>query len=230
MIRPLALFVVGALAGAGIAFGFQTLRPAAVEPPVDESDNPCAVLEATKAAIADAEVAITDRKADLAELESRAESKIGVPVPWSAEKAATLEADTTKTRTALDAEVGKHGGQVLVLDCSEDPCVQASLFQGPDANAQGFLDAAAQQGHSRVAVLSGNGAEKVPHQLVVRTVGGPDTADGPSAKRIEFRLDDAYSAAVGKITFELVDAKKPQLGWTIRPDEAPADEPEAPAE
>ncbi|MEM6929154.1 MAG: hypothetical protein AAF602_19605 [Myxococcota bacterium] len=228
MIRPLVIALVGALGGAGLAFGFQTLRPPAAETEgpagADEGSlagmTACEQVEVLRTELGELQVAITENQAALSELETYAAGVLGSPAPWSGEA-------PDPTASLTDA-VGKHGGQVLVLDCSENPCIHASLFQGPDADGDGFVAGAAAQGHQRVAVLAGNNAENVPHQIVIRTVDGPEAADSPAAKRIEYRMQNAYNGAIARITFEPLDPAKPQMGWTIAPDPAETNEGDAP--
>lgn len=230
MIRPLVIAIVGALAGAGLAFGFQTLRPPSAEtaPPAgaDEGElaglTACEQVEALEAEITELKSAVTEAQTDLERVETRANESVGEPTPWPG--------DAPDPSGALNASLEKFGGTLLALDCSEDPCIHASLFVGPGADADGFIGEGTAQGHARVTSLSGNNAENVPHKYVVRTIDGPEAAEGPTAKRIAYRMREAYSAGLQRITFEPLDPAKPELGWKLTEDEPAAEEaPEAPA-
>jgi len=232
VIRPVILALVGLVAGAGLAFGFQALRPPPVDPtPPPAADNAeladlssCDQVKVLEAQMTDMQVELTDMKADLVEIEGRAADSIGLPVAWpDGQDAASVAA---ATEPALTASLEKFGGTLLVLDCSESPCIHASIFMGPDADGQGFVDQAPAQGHVRLTTLSGNNAENVPHQVVVRTIEGPAETGGEAAKRIEYRMQQIFPQAVAKITFEPIDPSNPELGWKIAEDEeADADEP-----
>lgn len=233
MIRPIAIALVGALAGAGLAFGFQTLRPPAVDVSATAEEDEefagmtgCEQVEAINGTITALKAELDAGEADLASLKSRAAEVVGEAVEWPADKAGSI---AESTRASLTSSLERFGGTLLVLDCSEDPCIHASLFQGPDADADGFVADGPAQGHVRLTTLSGNNAENVPHKLLVRTIAGPEAADGEHAKRIGFRMQQIFPAAVQKITFEPIDPAKPALGWKIAEDEPAADEGDAPA-
>ncbi len=222
MIRPLVIGIVGLLAGAGLTVGFQTLRPPAAEitPPAGQDAgelaglDACEQVEVLKSQLPELQANLTDAKADLADAESSARKVTGLPVPWSGEP--------PNPRESLTSSLEKFGGTLLALDCSEDPCIHASLFVGPDADADGFLAEGPPQNYQRVSSLSGNNAENVPHQIVVRTIDGPSD-DTANATRIEYRIGQLFSTGVKRITFEPLDPAKPELGWKLTEEAGPAE-------
>ena len=234
MIRPLVIAIVGAIAGAGLAFGFQTLRPPAAEtePPAGSDAGElagltaCEQVSALKAEISQLKIQVRDGKVELAEVEGRAAEVVGAPAPWPG-----AAPDPT---ASLTASLEKHGGTLLALDCSENPCVHASLFVGPGADADAFVAEGTPQGHVRLTSLAGNNAENVPHKFLVRTIDGPESIDGPTATRIQYRMRQAYAAGIQRITFEPLDPGNLELGWKLTEDEATgegsADEPATPEE
>ncbi|MEN0063960.1 MAG: hypothetical protein AAGA48_17535 [Myxococcota bacterium] len=216
MIRPLIIAVVGVLVGGGMALAFGAVRPP--DPAAAES---CAKLDELEAAMVETQADLDTKQAALAELGDDAAASVGRPKPWGADAP-----DAKAVQAELEGAMGGFGGQVLTVDCSEDPCVYAAIFMGPDADAAGYLAKAGQQGHSDQRTLSGRNAEKVPHQVVVRTMNGPTGKGGEPDQRITFRMSEAFNAGLARITFDPLDEAKPELGWKLEAaeEEAPPSE------